>query len=353
MRRTAWLHASWWIGLGSVSILLSALCGCSWKDVFSPHLTTLSNAEAVDRALQLCSITAGDRPFHLILNIAPPSAASASESASAAAMRAQIEVFWINPITYRTEIRSPSFNQTRIVNGRVVEEHNSGDFYPRWIQNFVDAILEPVPDSAQLRKVPGSIPVGVESHACITGASAQICFQNAEPRIASGSNAYRSVWFGDFAPFGQQQIARTLADKLPGDLLVRGKIVLLAPLSQDEYLLTKAKEYTPPDKYIQTEPVTEATAESLLQVTPANFPPKRKGSQTGRISPIPPASGESRAGVYIRTDRTGKVREAYPDNSSASAAQEDAVARALSLHFKPLVVDGVPRQMEATVAVPR
>jgi hypothetical protein len=365
MRLTTWSRLAatpaWRIGLGSASIVLSALCGCSWNDVFLTPPPTILNGEAVDRALQLCSLSAGDQPFHLVLAISPPGNASDLNSGRFHAdFRAQLEIYWLNPITYRTEIRSARFSQTRIVNGRVVEEHNTGDFYPRWIQNFVEAILEPIPEAGQLRKVPGSVPVGVKEHACIAGGEAQVCFQDAEPRIATGSGPTRSVWFDNFAPLGKQQIARTIVDKLPGDLLVRGHILLLTPLSQWDYKLLKATEFTLPEKLIQTELVSQSTAESWMQIPPADFRgklssplPAKGSSRLTPSAPVAPRSAlDTSATVYIRTDKTGNVREAYVESSSGNGAQYGAVARALAMHFKPLVVDGAPRQMEATVVVP-
>lgn len=363
MRRTTWsqlaVRPAWRVGLGSASIVLSTLCGCSWNDVFPPRPATIPNAEAVDRALQLCSLTAGEQPFHLVLAISPPENTRKLIS-NQADFQAQIEVYWLNPITYRTEIRSAHFSQTRIVNGRVVEEHNTGDFYPRWIQNFVETILEPIPEAAQLRKVPGSVPVGVKEHACVAGGDAQVCFQDAEPRIATVGGPVRSVWFDDFAPFSRQQIARIVVDKLPGNLLLRGHILLLTPLSQWDNKLLKASEFTPNEKLIQTNSVSRSTAESWMQIPPVDF--------RDRLSPAFPAQGSPRltqsasapsrsafdapVTVYVRTDQTGKVREAYADSTGGSGAQYGAVGRALALHFKPLVVDGAPRQMEATIVVP-
>ena len=363
MRLTTWSRLAakpaWRIGLGSASIVLSTLCGCSWNDVFPTHPATIPNADAVDRALQLCSLSAGDQPFHLVLAISPPVNARDLTS-SQTDFHAQIEVYWLNSITYRTEIRSARFSQTRIVNGRVVEEHNTGGFYPRWIQNFVEAVLEPIPEAEQLRKVPGSVPVGVKEHACIASVEAQVCFQDAEPRVATGSGPTRSVWFDNFAPFGKQQIARTVVDKLPGNLLVRGHILLLTPLSQWDNKLLKAAEFTLNEKLIQTELVSRSTAESWMQVPPIDFrvtsgpalPTKGSPRPTAPAPATPRTALDTPSTVYVRTDKTGKVREAYVENSSENGAQYGAVARALSLHFKPLTVDGAPRQMEATIVVP-
>lgn len=356
MRSPIWSRLArkraWRIGLGGASIVLSTLCGCSWNDVFPHRPATLPNAEAVDRALQCCSLNAGDQPFHLVLTVSPPAdLRDLGAVQSQADFRAQIEVWWLNAITYRTEIHSARFSQSRIVNGRVVEEHNTGDFYPRWIQNFVEALLEPIPEAERLRKVPGSAPVGIKEHACISSDQAQVCFQDAEPRIATGVGPTRSIWFDNFAPFGKQQIARNIVDKLPGNLLLRGHIILLTPLSQWDYKLVKATEFTLPDKLMQTGLVSSSVAESWMQVAPLDSHARWHRATRLKQTPLP-ALDTPPATIYVRTDRTGKVREAYAESTDGHAGQNAAVAHALTLRFKPLIVDGAPRQMEAEIVVP-
>ena len=407
MRRTALPLAGWIVGLGCASILLSSLCGCSWNDVFPTQLQTLQNSDAVDRALRLCSLREGDHPFHLVLEIgvgplpeAKPVVASYWKPApipvaiatpiAVADMRARVEIFWLSAISYRIQIHSRDFDQIRIVNGDVTEEHNTGDFYPRWIQNFVDAILEPVPQVDALRMIPGSVPVGVKSHACISnvGASdgqsgesgkpirqpeetsvAQVCFQDAGPRIASGVEFTRSVWFDDFAPFGRQQIARTLVNNLPANVLVRGQISILEPLSEAYYPLLKAHEFTPPDQVIETTLVERNVAQAMLDVNPAPFarrtfrnPELAESGVVMKPASYEPGAADANAPeghvsaamkspmtVYIRTDRTGKVREAYRNTIDQFGLTDAEVARAMKLKFKPLIVGGVARQMEAPI----
>jgi hypothetical protein len=344
MRSTAMI-----IGLSGAAILLTALCGCSLKEWFPPDTPTLPNDVAVDSALRLCSLTQGDQPFHLILDITPPDRFTPN-------MHAQIEIHWLNPITYRAVIHSQKFSQIRIVNGAVIEEHDSGDYYPRWIQNFVDAILDPIPKTPILRKIPGIVPIGVQAHACISSpahqdaiadelSSVQICFQDADPKIANGADFTRSVWFSDFAPFGSQQIARTLINDLPANSLVRGHIQLLEPLRQADHPLLKAKVFTPPVKQIRTALVPANTARSLLESTPEQ-------PWTAAANGQPNSPPENSTVLYIRTDRTGKVREAYRDRSDIYGLQNAAVARALTLKFKPLLIHGTPHQMEAPLAFP-
>jgi hypothetical protein len=364
MRRAAFIT-----GLSSATFALTALCGCSNAHLdsqlmdrfFSTGTKTLANDIALDRALHLSALTQSERPFHLVLNISPPPA-SEHETQMRAQMQAQVEVFWMNPITYRTVIRSPNFSQTRIVNGRVVEEHNTGNFYPRWIQNFVDGLFDPAPRAGMLASVPGTVPIGPTSRACIThpastngdGSGAvlaaspdstadetaitQVCFEGPEPRLSSGITYSRYVSYDDFAPFGTQLVPRTLVNDLPVNLLLRGHITVLEPLPATDEPLLKAHEFTLPANQIRTTLVSRQAAESLL------------------ATPLLPASSSTRnpapRTIYIRTDRTGKVREAYRNSADHYNLQDAAVSRALTLKFKPLRIDGVPQQMEAPIAIP-
>jgi hypothetical protein len=338
-------------------VVLGPLCGCSWKEIFPPEIPTVPNAVAVDRALELCALTHGSQPFHLMLHVTPPSRDEenpALDAEASAAMQAQVEVYWLNAITYRTEIHTPQFTQTRIVNGSVVEEHDSGDFYPRWLQNFVDAVLEPVPKATVLRKQPGTVPVSLESHACISGPdddetqTAQVCFQNTEPRLASGLDFSRYVSFDDFAPFGAQQVPRTLINVLPADILVHGRITALEPLPQSAYAKLKAMKFTPLTEQISTRLVSRTMARTLLDTSQ----PAQTRLASYSPSSEPTTEPEYHTTVYIRTDRTGRVREAYPENADVYGEHHAAIARAMTLHFKPLMVNGVPQQMEAPLELP-
>lgn len=347
-----------------------ALLGCSYlQDYFPPNSPSLPNADAVDRALTLCSLTHGAEPFHLKMLITPPerSGRGAFQAPGVGAMQAEIELWWLNGITYRTEIRSAAFRQTRIVNGKVIDEQNAGNFYPRWIQNFVDALFEPVPNVDQLRREPGSIPVSQESHACISNANAsrdvtttaQICFQGSQPLLASGISFNRYVAFDNFAAFRNQLIPRTLINDLPANVLIHGRILVLEPLRQSAYPLLKARRFTLPVEQIRTRLLAKAEAEALLDSTALAPPSRHAYGRLKELASYPPRSEatgiSSRAGdpvtVYVRTDKTGRVREAYTDRNDIYNQHQGAVARAMQLRFRPLIVDGAPQQIEAPVAV--
>jgi hypothetical protein len=385
------------VGLSCASIAFSTLSGCSWKKLLPAEASTLPNAVAVDRAMRLCSLSEGDQPYHLILAISPPAGAisptaTLPRSPSPFArhtspgnpeshsdyMQATVEIFWLNAITYRTEIQSAGFRQTRIVNGNVVEERNIGDYYPRWIQDFVEGILNPLPEAARLRKVPGDIPVGIQSEACISTSankpspgtspdSAQLCFRNTEPRIAGVTNARRSLWFDDYSAFGSQQIPRTIVDNLQPNLLVRGHILQLEPLNPSLYPLLKATSFTPPIQLLATATVSPGAAQALLQLPATLYSfrsaaylqqPTAQAASTDFTQPAETQPSNTQPNfeetpIYIRTDRTGRVREAYRSPSDHYGIEKAALFRAFTLRFKPLIIDGIPRQMEALLYLPK
>jgi hypothetical protein len=341
-----------WLSLG-------ALLGCTYlHDYFPPDSPTLPNADAVDRALQLCALTHGEEPFHLKMRIRPPAQTlSAPLAPEFAAMQAEIEVWWLNPFTYRTEIRSAIFRQTRTVNGNVIEEQDIGSFYPRWIQNFLDALFDPIPHLDQLRREPGAIPISQDciSHGADETTTAQICFQGKQPLLASGVSFNRYIAFDNFVAFGQQLIPRTLINDLPANTLVRGEILLLEPLPQTAYPLLKATRFTSPYQQIRTQLVSRASAEAMLLpsfTTPAPSSAFRKLTSYSKQSARLGAGTENDPViVYIRTDRSGRVREAYTDRNDIYNQHQNAVARAFSLRFRPLLVNGAPQQMEAPIEI--
>ena len=75
--------------------------------------------------------------------------------------------------------------------------------------------------------------------------------------------------------------------------------------------------------------------ESLLEKAPEiQWPTVREGKTEGYMI------------VYARTDRTGQVRETAKHNSDQPGLEEFGMEQALHYKFKPLVVHGVPQQME-------
>src|SRR5579863_4169534 len=142
---------------------------------------------ALDRALTSSSLTEDGRPFHAVLVIG-----SAKSPYSG-----RVEVWWAAKQKYKTVLASPTFGQTRIVNGTDVMETNSGDYYPRWLENFVDAILNPIRMAENFRGRGGTVMLGPQvTRSCLrrddrrNGITdvmtwGEICFSGSKPHLQS------------------------------------------------------------------------------------------------------------------------------------------------------------------------
>jgi len=169
----------------------------------------------------------------------------------------------------------------------------------------------------------------------------------------------RYVAFDDFMAFGDQLIPRTLTNDLPGNVLLHGRILVLEPLKQSAYPLLKARRFTSPMQQIRTRLLAKTEAAALLDGTTLLSTRHSRYGDLKELASYPVRDELSvRAGnagtpvtVYVRTDRTGRVREAYTDRNDVYNQYEGAVARAMLLKFRPLIVDGAPQQIEAPIEI--
>lgn len=333
-------------GLFLVSNLIAA--GCLSQSV---DLRQMLNSapripadQAIQRALNASSLTSDGSPFHALLSISQPGDIDSPFQGS-------IEVFWAGPSKYRTIVRSKDFQQTRVVNGSVVEERNTGNFYPAWLRNYLRAIVDPLPMASMFKGRETPVAIGAHISSCIGRDDrpggitnmmtwAQICFEGSEPRIKSVDDFTYFMEFGDYQPFGPKIIARTYTDYTDGNEKVIGALVKLEPLSSTDESLFAIANPTPPEQQIETRFVSMATNQSLLQEAPKiDWPPVHEGKTEGNMI------------VHVITDRDGQVREAYKHNSDAPGLEDFGVQEALQYKFKPLIVEGVPVQMETPLVL--
>ena len=108
----------------------------------------------------------------------------------------------------------------------------------------------------------------------------------------------------------------------------------------DESLLSTDKKSSSSERVL-TKFVSTATEESMLESAPKDiaWPSVRDGKTEGYML------------VHAITDRTGQVREASSYSSDNPGVEDRGRAIALQYKFKPLVVDGVPQQMEMPLAI--
>jgi len=299
---------------------------------------SITVGDAIQRVQHNSSLTDKGKPFHAVLTISNPRNPNSL-------YRATIEVFWKNKKSYRTVITSPAFSQTRIVQGDQVEEHNTGNFYPPWLQDYLTAILNPLHLPNPFQNATAQVFLGDHMRSCqihddrpggITNelTHAMICFAGNDPHLESMGDFTYSMTFSDYQPYGKQSIAYTYQSSMDGNDPIVGKLTLLEPLTDAPNLFTVTTP-TPPADRIETTAVSTLKEESLVEhADNSPWPPIRGGKTEGYMI------------VYAVTDRTGQVRSASKYNSDNAELEYAGVARALHYKFKPLLIDGVPQQME-------
>ena len=300
---------------------------------------SITVGDAIQRVQHNSSLTDNGKPFHALLSISNPKNPDS-------AYRATIEVFWKSKRSYRTVIVSPTFSQTRIVSGDQVEEHNTGDFYPPWLQDYLTAILNPLHLPNAFQNASGQIFLGETMRSCqihddrpggITNdlTHAMICFTGNEPHLESMGDFTYGMTFSDYRPYGKQHIAYTYQGDMDGNDPVFGKLTLLEPLVDSSSALFTITTPTSPADRIETTAVSTLKEESLVERSDTSpWPPIRGGKTEGYMI------------VYAVTDRTGQVRLANKYNSDNAELEYAGVARAMHYKFRPLLIDGVPQQME-------
>jgi hypothetical protein len=261
----------------------------------------------------------------------------------------RIEVWWINETKYRLVMTSPKFSQEKIVNGSRTFEKDDGDYYPRWLENFKLAILDPVPIAKNLRGLGGTLTFGQQglvTEPCIVrddrpgGITDQItwgrvCFSTFGPLIEFVQATNIFLEFNDYRDFGKKQVARSYKTAVGNSEYATGLLTTLESFEQPEDAVFAVATDTPAERRIATEFVSTLKEESMVEsVPPIAWPAVREGKTEGYMI------------VYARTDRTGQVRETRHFNSDNPALEDFGAQQALKYKFKPLAVNGVAEQME-------
>lgn len=292
---------------------------------------------ALDRALKTSSLTYKGKPFHAVMDIG-----KASEEYSG-----RVEVWWVDEAKYRVVVTSPKFSQEKVVNGDKVSETDEGDYYPRWLENFVLAILDPVPVAKNFRGHGGEVALGPQiTRSCLSRDDrpggitdeltwGMLCFSGSEPRLGSVQTMNVYIEFKDWKGFEKKQIARTYQTDVLDHKPVVGKLAILDELKKPDETMFAVNTVTPLRERIGTSFISTQKEESLVERAPEiQWPPVREGKTEGYMI------------VYARTDRTGQVRETSKHNSDQPGLESFGMEQALKYKFRPLVVDGVAQQME-------
>jgi hypothetical protein len=300
----------------------------------------------------------GQAPFHLKAVVKDPAHKDP-------AFEATIEEFWVSPEKWRRTIRSQDFSLDIIVNGQVVSEQSQGGYYPFWLRNAVTAVFDLVPDNftaapktldtksltlaadQNINRVDiNGIARTTAATACTgwnedggpppnpDGVSTTLCFNHLR-LLNSIQSPYFTSHYMEPGEFEGQQVARKVKIYLKASQSIEVTVNELSRLRNVDDSMFAIARPTPERERFYSLRLRKIDALNLL-LNPPEIPwkPVRDGKTDGVLSLI----------AYI--DSQGQVRETralYSDNEFATAQAESAVK---AWHFKPLLRDGVPVQME-------
>jgi hypothetical protein len=306
----------------------------------------VSMNEAVDHALQQSKLTVpGGTPFHLKAHIAAVGSARPPYSAD-------VEEFWVAPDKWRRTVQSAGFSQTLIANGDKLSEKLTGDYYPFWLHDLVTALFDPLPMAEQLKHMNVQLEIpedSTKSNSCVSLQS-RVGVAPVENRVpyafcfggklgllqAAVTPAYRAQ-FADYRAFKEKLVARTVSAEFAPGLTIAAKVTELTELAKPDEAMFAIESATPAAEQLKSSQVVEDSARVLALSTPAIvWPPVREGKTTGVMS------------LYISTDRSGRVREAWPVGPADPQLSDAAREQLLTWQYKPYV-NGGAAQMEAVL----
>jgi TonB family protein len=302
----------------------------------------------LERALEKSSlIGTGALQFHLKASIDDPMNSSSDYSA-------KIDEIWAGPKQWRRTIDSKGFKQTLIVNGDQVSEKNDGDYYPLWLQNFIRAIFEPVPnvtqwESQDARLTQTTLANGERMNGCV-GARSEVGSETLKSSVYSDlcldgngmlafySSPGYSMEFYDYKSFGGKHVARRYESHPEPGLRLVAAITLLDKVKDQDPSSFAITEPTSPEQRLLSIGVPQSTVElAILHAPPIVWPPVHSGGTSGMLT------------MYISIDRNGRIREIYPLTSDNAELEEVAREHLLQWQLKQLTVRGSPAQAESTI----
>jgi hypothetical protein len=321
-----------------------------------------SVGEAVERAAQLSQLTApGSQPFHLKATIAELDSPDSD-------YKAEVEMYWVARDRWRRTLKSADFSQTIVVNDGKVAEQTQGDYFPLWLNEFVIAIFElaptqikeskaPMPDMAAFqKKAAKSLPPALRGLRLETGTQCvrnqeragmppvqnnvftSVCFVNPPGLLKSVSSPGFLAEFSDFKEFHGKNVARKISQEPEPGTKIEARVTELTELRDPDPAMFSIQAPSAMQERIARARVSEDVARGLLLTAPEiAWMPVRDGKTSGALS------------LVVSVDKEGHVRETWPLNSDNPFPQDQARKVVSKWNFKPLIMEGVPVQMESVL----
>jgi hypothetical protein len=300
---------------------------------------------ALSRALKSSSLTFAAKPFHAVMEIGSPGDTYSGH----------IEAWWESEKKYRIDINSPAFHQIEVVSEGHAQVETQGNYYPRWLENFVQALMDPVAMAANFSGR-NATSMSRDSQLFFTSVSrddrtngitdpmtvGRVEFVGPDYLLRMTSMFNNSMLFSDWKDFGHKKIAQTYETTFLDGQRLAGRLVLLEELRYPAPSIFRIDGTAPASQGISTAFISTSQAEKLLESAPAmDWPLVREGRTDGYMI------------VFARTDRSGQVRETaeYSSHNPNPALQKYGMEQARKYKFKPLVIDGVAVQLETPLVM--
>jgi TonB family protein len=331
--------------------LLSLAVFCASGSVHAQSEQQISKplGDTLTKALYTSSLIAPDsHPFHVKLHVHD---AMNSDSA----LSADIEEYWASPTQWKRIVTAPGFSQSIVVNDKGTSFEANGDYFPIWLQSFVTALFDPIPNVVKWNKPDAQLeqtvyPSGKMSPPCLNGrmrvgdsislsVGSSICFYDNGLLSTIDQPGYE-MEFNEFLEYHDKRIPYLyLSQAIPGTVLV-GKISQLDDLSKKQSFFSAPSDAKTDDPHLfvhVTQPNIEQMAGGTIHIA---WPSVSGGKTNGMIV------------MFVSIDQVGRIREAYPvgtDNPRLAGAARDQL---LQMQWKPAVVKGVPVQVDAVITLP-
>ncbi len=324
-------------------VLLATCARLRAQEEAGRHVTM---SEAVEHALEQSKLTvAGGVPFHLKAHISAVGKAQPEYTAD-------VEEYWLSPEKWRRTVKSRDFSQTLVADGDKLSETLTGDYYPFWLHDLVTALFDPLPMAEQLKRMREQLEIpedSTKSNSCLNMESKVgiapvkntvryvFCFGGKLGLLQAAITPSYRAQFADYQPFKDKMVARTITAEFAPGLKISARVTELTRVINPKELRLTVEKATPAAEQMKNSQVGEDSARVLAQSTPEIvWPAVHEGKTTGVLS------------LYISTDRSGQVREAWPLSSDNPELNEAARQQVLRWRYKPYLNAG-PSQMEAVL----
>lgn len=275
----------------------------------------------------------GTPPFHLRAELSPY-----RPGIEPADLTGTIEIWWVSPTQWKREVRSPQFHQLAIMNNGKEWQRNDGDYFPEWLREINDDLLDPIPDLDRVLDESGGAASWQSFSTDGSVRKSVGCALSVSGLLTFGTCTGWGGEFSDFETFGNRIIARTIS---AGEPHATARITVLENLDPSSVTFTPPPN-TPSSPLIHTVILDEVSLRKNLQPGP---PPQWPAVQDGPLEGLLTTT-------YVLVDRTGAVRNVgmiLSDNPFLNDAAKKFIG---GLRFNPFVVNGEPVQVVSRITMP-